>query len=65
MKKESLKEEYYRLMKELTDMNESLNEQQKEISDENPPSADFYASCALVEHKIKRIKEIEAQLQEK
>lgn len=62
LNKESLSEEYERLKREVTETNQELNEQQKEFSPDNAPSADFYANRALAEHKIRRIKEIEAQL---
>jgi len=63
--KESLQEEYTRLKQEVAELNKSLNEQQKEFRGENAPTADFYAAHALVDHKTKRLKEIEAQLREK
>lgn len=63
--KESLQEEYARLKQEVAELNKSLNEQQKEFSGENAPTADFYATRAIAEQKIKRLKEIEAQLREK
>ncbi len=65
MGKESLQEEYTRLKQEVAELNKSLNEQQKEFRGENAPTADFYAAHALVDHKTKRLKEIEAQLREK
>ena len=63
--KESLQEECMRLKQELAELNKSLNEQQKEFSGEDTPTADFYATHALAEHKTKRLKEIEARLREK
>lgn len=65
MGKESLQEECMRLKQELAELNKSLNEQQKEFSGEDTPTADFYATHALAEHKTKRLKEIEARLREK
>ena len=61
-KKESLKKEYERLKKEVAELNADLNDEQKEISPDNPPTADFEAAKALINHKIERMKEIEAQL---
>lgn len=63
MNQESLLEEYKRLKKEVEEKDQELNEQQKELSPDNAPSTDFYANRALAEHKLQRLKEIEAQLQ--
>lgn len=63
--KETLEQEYLRLMGELAEMNGSLNEIQKEISLDNPPTADFDAGISLVNLKIKRIRKIEEQLKTK
>lgn len=65
MNQESLLEEYKRLKKEVAETDQELNEQQKEFSGENTPTADFYANRALAEHKLQRLKEIEARLREK
>ncbi len=63
--KETLEQEYQRLMKELAETNSSLNEIQKEVSLDNPPTADFHAEISLVNLKIKRLREIEEQLKTK
>ena len=65
MKKESLQEEYQRLKREVAELQTELNEQQTEFSGEDAPTADFEATRAITNHKIARLKEIEAQLQEK
>jgi hypothetical protein len=63
--KETLEQEYRRLMKELAETNSALNENQKEISIDNPSTADFHAEISLVNLKIKRLREIEEQLKTK
>lgn len=63
--KETLEQEYKRLKKEVAEMNEDLNERQKEVSNSNPPTADFSVIPALIDLKIKRMEEIEEQLKAK
>lgn len=63
--KETLEQEYRRLMGELAETNSALNENQKEISIDNPPTADFHAEISLVNLKITRLREIEEQLKTK
>lgn len=61
--KETLEQKYIRLKKELHEMNEDLNERQKEATKPENLTSDFSAIPALIEHKIKEIKKVEEQIQ--
>ncbi len=62
--KEALLREYERLKSEVAEANQSLNDQQKEFAGDDRPTADFFATQALTDHKTKRMKEIEEKLKE-
>lgn len=61
--KETLEQKYIRLKKELHEMNEDLNERQKEATKPENLTSDFSVIPALIEHKIQEIKKVEEQIQ--
>ncbi len=61
--KETLEQKYKRLKKELHEMNEDLNERQKEATKPKNLTSDFSAISVLIEHKIQELKKVEEQIQ--
>lgn len=59
---ETLEQKYRRIMEELVKLTDGLNERQK---DKDGLTADFYGDKARINHKIKRIIEIEKKLKTK